>query len=185
VRIPPTCRSLKYPLSFWFPPQNSAHSFTMRATDADHHILLGLIVLIIRLFYYHYYIDLYFYTRSLYADKWGPKYVTKYSNKILRAKHMMRRSIFWDITPCSPLEVNWLYSRSKHSSACHLLSRWFRTQLIYLPSRWRQHVPPKRRLAFRGLHGLISQKTEHFMTTAVRTAIPTKHMIFTLIKPCR
>jgi hypothetical protein len=39
--------------------------------------------------------------------------------------------------------------------------------------RWRQHVSPKRQLTFNGLHGIISQKIELFITTAVRTSSPT------------
>jgi hypothetical protein len=33
-------------------------------------------------------------------------------------------------------------------------------------------VPPKRRLTFNGLHGVISQKIVLFITTAVRTSNP-------------
>jgi hypothetical protein len=33
-------------------------------------------------------------------------------------------------------------------------------------------VPPKRRLAFNGLHGIISQNTVLFITTAVRASNP-------------
>jgi hypothetical protein len=40
----------------------------------------------------------------------------------------------------------------------------------------RRHVPPKRRLTFNGLHGVISQKTELFITTAVRTSNPTQSL---------
>jgi hypothetical protein len=36
----------------------------------------------------------------------------------------------------------------------------------------KRHVLPKRRLAFNGLHGIISQKMELFITTAVRTSNP-------------
>jgi hypothetical protein len=36
-----------------------------------------------------------------------------------------------------------------------LLSRWFLNLLMFLPLRWR-HVPPKRRLTFNGLQGVIS-----------------------------
>jgi hypothetical protein len=43
---------------------------------------------------------------------------------------------------------------------------------ILRPSRWRRHVPPKRWLTFKGLHGVISQMTEAFITTAVRTSNP-------------
>jgi hypothetical protein len=42
-------------------------------------------------------------------------------------------------------------------SACHLLSRWYLARLIR-PWRWRRYVPPKRRLTFTRLHGVISQK---------------------------
>jgi hypothetical protein len=35
--------------------------------------------------------------------------------------------------------------------------------------RWRRYVPPKRRLALNGLHGVISQKIVRFITTAVST----------------
>jgi hypothetical protein len=40
--------------------------------------------------------------------------------------------------------------------------------------RWRQYVPPKRLLTFNGLHCVISQKTELFITTGVRTSNPTQ-----------
>jgi hypothetical protein len=35
-------------------------------------------------------------------------------------------------------------------------------------------VPPKRRLTFNGLSGVISQKIELFITTAVRNSDPTR-----------
>jgi hypothetical protein len=38
-----------------------------------------------------------------------------------------------------------------------------------------RHVPPKRRLTFNGLHGVISHKIELFITTAVRTSNPIGH----------
>jgi hypothetical protein len=44
--------------------------------------------------------------------------------------------------------------------------------LIHRPCRRRRHIPPKRRLIFNGLHGVISQKTEPFITTAVRASDP-------------
>jgi hypothetical protein len=53
---------------------------------------------------------------------------------------------------------------------------WFLAWLIWL---WRQkhHVLPKRRLTFKGLHGVISHKIKPFITTSVRTASPTYYMI--------
>jgi hypothetical protein len=95
--------------------------------------------------------------------------------------------IFWDITPCSPLRVNRHYGgtcrlhlqdrrisqarnqRKGCGSACCLLH----TGLILRSWRWRRYVPPKRRLTFNGLHGIISQKIVLFITTAVRTSNPT------------
>jgi hypothetical protein len=52
-------------------------------------------------------------------------------------------------------------------SACHLLSRWFLARLTLRPCKWRRHVPPKRRLTYNGLHGVISQKMELFITIVV------------------
>jgi hypothetical protein len=64
----------------------------------------------------------------------------------------------------------------KFSSCCFKLPlAWF----IFRPWRGRRHVPPKRRLTFNGLHGYISQKTEFFITTAVRTSNTTQiHLYF-------
>jgi hypothetical protein len=45
--------------------------------------------------------------------------------------------------------------------------------LILRPWRWRQRVPPKRPFVFNGIHGVISQKTELFITIVVRTSNPT------------
>jgi hypothetical protein len=58
-------------------------------------------------------------------------------------KWIHKISIFWDITPCSPLKVRWYF-----------------------------RVPLKRWLTFNELHDItrISQKTEPFITTAVRTS---------------
>jgi hypothetical protein len=74
----------------------------------------------------------------------------------------MRSTIFWDITPCSPLKVNRRFGRiyrlQLQSFSCHLLPRWFLARLILRPWRWRVYVPLKRRLTFNGLHGVITQK---------------------------
>jgi hypothetical protein len=63
-------------------------------------------------------------------------------------------------------------------SACHLLSSWFLARLILRPWRWRRYVPPKRRLTLNVLQGVISQKIEVFITTAVRNI---KSYIFSLM----
>jgi hypothetical protein len=84
---------------------------------------------------------------------------------------VLKSTIFWDVTPCSPLKINRRFG-GKYRSACHLLSRWFLGLLIFRPWRWRRYVPPKRRLALTGLHCVMSQKIVLFITTAVRTSNP-------------
>jgi hypothetical protein len=54
---------------------------------------------------------------------------------------------------------------NKPSRLCHLLSPWYHSRLILWPWRWRRYVPPKRRLTFSELHGVISQKPlQHICT---------------------
>jgi hypothetical protein len=92
----------------------------------------------------------------------------------------VKSSIFWDIAPCNRLKVNRRFGETRRS-ACHLYSRWFFARLILRPWRWKRHVPQKRRLTFNGLHGVISQKIEGFITAAVRTANPTDACIFRVL----
>jgi hypothetical protein len=68
--------------------------------------------------------------------------------------------------------------RLRTCCACHLLSRRFLAWLIFRPWRWRRYVPPKRRLTFNGLHGVVSQKMVLFISTAVRTSNPTTENVF-------
>jgi hypothetical protein len=89
-----------------------------------------------------------------------------------------KSTIFWDITPCSPLKVNRRSQKHVDSifrvcSACHLLLCWVSARLILRSLRWRRCVPSKRLLIFNGLHGVIFQKIVPFITTAVRTSNPT------------
>jgi hypothetical protein len=49
-------------------------------------------------------------------------------------------------------------------------------QRIILPWRWRRYVLPKRRF-IQGLHGVTSQKTAFFISTAVKTSDLTQHSI--------
>jgi hypothetical protein len=60
--------------------------------------------------------------------------------QVLRAV-VMKSSIFWDITPCSPLKDN-----LRFGGTCRLQ---LLEKLIIRP--WRRHVPPKSRLTFNGL----------------------------------
>jgi hypothetical protein len=76
-------------------------------------------------------------------------------------------SIFWDVTPCSRLKVN----RSFGETYRLHLQGWRVNQEI------NQHEAGRKtsfislfRLAFRGLHGVISHKIQLFITTAVRTS---------------
>jgi hypothetical protein len=69
----------------------------------------------------------------------------------------------------SSVKVGWFYSG-------FLLSLFFR------PWRCRRYVPPKLRSTLNWLHGVISQKTVLFITTAVRTSNPTFCMFFTPIR---
>jgi hypothetical protein len=70
---------------------------------------------------------------------------------------VMMSTIFWDITPCSPLKVNWLFGGSYR---LYLQGRRIRRVRNELESRWQEkrNDPPKRRLTFGGLLGVISQK---------------------------
>jgi hypothetical protein len=63
-----------------------------------------------------------------------------------------KSTIFWDIMPCNPLKVK----------QNHIISHWFLSWFILRPWRWRRYVPPKRRLTFNRLHGVISQKVVPF-----------------------
>jgi hypothetical protein len=66
---------------------------------------------------------------------------------------VMKRIIFWDMTPCSPLSLNRRFGGNRFSKPAskHLLNLFLR------PWRWRRYVPPKRRLKLNGLHSIISQ----------------------------
>jgi hypothetical protein len=55
-------------------------------------------------------------------------------------------------------------------------SCWSLAWLSLRPWMW-WHVTPRRRLTFNGLHGVISQKIELFITTGVRTSSPTNYMM--------
>jgi hypothetical protein len=46
-------------------------------------------------------------------------------------------------------------------------------RFLFRPGRWRRHIPPKRRMTFNRLDGIISQKTELFLIIALRTLNPT------------
>jgi hypothetical protein len=88
------------------------------------------------------------------------------SNQYYCTEGIIKSTIFWDITPCSPLKVNQCFRGTYRLHLQDLLSHWYLAWLIR-PWRWRQHVPPKRWLTFNGLHSIISHKTLLLMTTTV------------------
>jgi hypothetical protein len=53
-------------------------------------------------------------------------------------------------------------------------SRCFLACLIIRPWIWRRHIPPKRRLNFNRLHGVIQQKIDLFIITGVKASYPTQ-----------
>jgi hypothetical protein len=79
----------------------------------------------------------------------------------------LKISIFSDIAPYSPLQINQHFGGTCH---LHFYGQRIRKQLhatcfmlvsclaYSSPWRWRQHVPPKRQLTFNRLHGIVSQK---------------------------
>jgi hypothetical protein len=109
----------------------------------------------------------------------------------------LNSTIFWDITPYSPLKVNQSFrgiscfllrgrrmsrARNHSESRCeaercttllgeHLFLSFF-LGLIFGPEDGGHMFFPKR-LTFNGLHGVISQKIILFLTTAVRISNPT------------
>jgi hypothetical protein len=99
-------------------------------------------------------------------------------------KLRMESTIFWDITPCSPLKVNRHFggayrlqlqgrrisrARNQRGSKWKAGPAW----LILRLWSWRRYVSPKRWLPFNGLRGVISLKIVLFTTTALKTSNPT------------
>jgi hypothetical protein len=68
-----------------------------------------------------------------------------------------KSSLIWDIRPCSPLKVNRRFGgtcrlhRKGQRIPCLLSAS--RRSLAFLTSRWKGHVPLKRRLTFHWLQG--------------------------------
>jgi hypothetical protein len=72
---------------------------------------------------------------------------------------VMKTAVFWDITPCSPLKVN---RRFGGTYLLHLQGPRISRARYQRESR-KRCVPPKRRLNFSGLYGVIFQKTVLFI----------------------
>jgi hypothetical protein len=74
----------------------------------------------------------------------------------------MKDSIFWDIMPCNPLKIN-QYFRGTFDLHHHGRRVSLKVGVIYFSERL---------VIFNGLHSVISQKIELFITIAVRTLDP-------------
>jgi hypothetical protein len=82
--------------------------------------------------------------------------------------HGTQMALFMNFTPSlPPLFLNSWCFQLVAQSASHMLTlvpcSW-----IFLPWRWRWHVPPKRLF----IHGVTSKKTAFFIVTAVKTSNP-------------
>jgi hypothetical protein len=95
------------------------------------------------------------------------------TNKLIDWLIDMKSSVFWDIIPCSPLKVKQRFRGTWHVhlqdweiallAACLMLV----SCLAYLQHwRWRQNVPLKHWFTFNGLHSIIFQKIEFFISSA-------------------
>jgi hypothetical protein len=101
--------------------------------------------------------------------------------EIQNGNFVKKNSVFRDTTPCNPFKVpTFQRNLSPQSSKSwnkprNLANRFILISCLSYAStwRWRRHVPPKRLLTFDGLQVIASQKTEFFITTAVRTWTPT------------
>jgi hypothetical protein len=68
----------------------------------------------------------------------------------------LKSSVFWDITPCSPLKVNWRFGGTcrlhlqgrRVSQVRNLLVACFLAWLILRPWRWGSHVTPETSVDF-------------------------------------
>jgi hypothetical protein len=74
----------------------------------------------------------------------------------------MKRSIFWDITPCSPLSVNRRFGGTYRFHLQGRKNKFSKKPVCKQVAR--------RRILLSGLHGIISQKMVPFITTTVRTS---------------
>jgi hypothetical protein len=75
-----------------------------------------------------------------------------------------KSSIFWYITPCTPLKVNGRFGGTyRLHLQCPRISQAKKPASAQVVSR----------MTFNGLHGVITQKIELFVTTGVKTSNPT------------
>jgi hypothetical protein len=81
-----------------------------------------------------------------------------------------RRVVHWKSTDISKkyivsfFRVKVKAKQETSVKAYHLLSSWFLAWNISQPCIWKHHLPPKCMLTLKGLHGVISQNTELFIS---------------------
>jgi hypothetical protein len=108
----------------------------------------------------------------------------------LQTTPALKSTIFWNITPRSPLSVNrrfggtYRLNLQGRKNKFNKKPAWqpmvlatcshagFLLNLFSRPWRWRRYLPPKRRLTLNGLQDVVSQKMALFIIIAVRTSNP-------------
>jgi hypothetical protein len=83
---------------------------------------------------------------------------------------MFKSSIFWDISPCSLVKVTGRFGET-YRAANYLLQSCSLLGLFVDPENVGDMSPPKRRLTFAGLRGVISHKMDLFIDIAVSEKI--------------
>jgi hypothetical protein len=79
----------------------------------------------------------------------------------------MKSTIFWDITPCSPLKVNRRFEGDKFlRNVCYLLHAGLLLGLFFDPEDG-GYMFLRNVGCFNGLHGVISEKIVFFRARAV------------------
>jgi hypothetical protein len=91
----------------------------------------------------------------------------------------LKSTVFWDITPRSPLSVNRRFTEKYHLHFQGRKNKFSVLAGLVFNREDGGDVPPKRRLILNGLQGVLSQKTVLFITTGVWTLIPTVVNLFT------
>jgi hypothetical protein len=81
---------------------------------------------------------------------------------------VFKNFIFWDIMLCVPLKVTRRFRESAAFNFGNAKYPGFFLDLTISPLRSWRRVPPKRRLTSNALRCVVSQKTDLFITTAVR-----------------
>jgi hypothetical protein len=95
--------------------------------------------------------------------------------------HQFTAVFYWclDCFLCDPEDGGDMLLRSRTYSLldlCNHLPTWVPRSRNFLPWRWRQYIPPKRRFT-QDLHGATSQKSAFFIVTDLKTSVLTRNWI--------